>query len=89
MVSVVFTHRPKPGKSHQIFVHWVLETFVRVAEETVFTPGRAVDETNIKSKPTTVSEHFFSHSNHSHTDMQLISLEKIHSSSALRLGSGI
>ena len=35
---------------------------------------------NIKSKPTTVSEHFLSHSNHSHTDMQLIPLEKIHSS---------
>ena len=35
---------------------------------------RAVDKTNIyiKSKPTTVSEHFLSHSNHSHTDMQLI-----------------
>ena len=32
------------------------------------------------SKPTTVSEHFLSHSNHSHTDMQLIPLEKIHSS---------
>ena len=31
----------------------------------------------IKSKPTTVSE-FLSHSNHSHTDMQLIPLEKIH-----------
>ena len=30
------------------------------------------------SKPTTVSEHFLSHSNHSHTDMQLIPLEKIH-----------
>ena len=28
----------------------------------------------------TVSEHFLSHSNHSHTDMQLIPLEKIHSS---------
>ena len=41
---------------------------------------RAVDKTNIKSKPTTVSEHFLSHSNHSHTDMQLIPLEKIHSS---------
>ena len=35
---------------------------------------------NIKSKLTTVSEHFLSHSNHSHTDMQLIPLEKIHSS---------
>ena len=33
---------------------------------------RAVDKTNIKSKPTTVPEHFLSHSNHSHTDMQLI-----------------
>ena len=42
---------------------------------------RAVDKTNIKSKPTTVSKHFLSHSNHSHTDMQLISLERIHSSS--------
>ena len=41
---------------------------------------RAVDKTNIKSKPTTVSEHFLSHSNHSRTDMQLIPLEKIHSS---------
>ena len=29
---------------------------------------------------TTVSEHFFPHSNHSHTDMHLIPLEKIHSS---------
>ena len=29
---------------------------------------------------TTVSEHFLFHSNHSHTDMQLIPLEKIHSS---------
>ena len=28
---------------------------------------RAVDKTNITSKPTTVSEHFLSHSNHSHT----------------------
>ena len=42
---------------------------------------RAVDKTNIKSKPITVSEHFLSHSNHSHTDMQLIPLERIHSSS--------
>ena len=33
---------------------------------------RAIDKTNINSKPTTVSEHFLSHSNHSHTDMQLI-----------------
>ena len=42
---------------------------------------RVVDKTNIKSKPTTVSEHFFSHSNHCQTDLQLIPLEKIHSSS--------
>ena len=41
---------------------------------------RAVDKTNIKSKHTTVSEHFLSHSNHSHTDMQLIPPEKIRSS---------
>ena len=39
---------------------------------------RAVDKTNIKSKPTTVSEHFLSHSNHFHTDMHLKPLEKIH-----------
>ena len=31
---------------------------------------RAVDKTNIKSKPTTVSEHFLFQPNHSHTDMQ-------------------
>ena len=36
---------------------------------------RAVD----KTKPMT-TEHFLSHSNHSHTDMQLMPLEKIHSS---------
>ena len=41
---------------------------------------RAVHKTNINSKPTTVSQHFLSHSNHSHTDMKLIPLEKIHSS---------
>ena len=35
---------------------------------------RAVDKTSIKSKPTIVSEHFLSHSNHSYTDMQLIPL---------------
>ena len=40
---------------------------------------RAVDKTNIKSKPTTVSEHFLSHSNHSHTGHPW-PLEKIHSS---------
>ena len=39
---------------------------------------RAVHKTNIKSKPTTVSQHFLSHSNHSHTGMKLIPLEKIH-----------
>ena len=44
---------------------------------------RAVDKTNIKSRPITLSEHFLSHSTllHSHTDMQLIPLERIHSSS--------
>ena len=41
---------------------------------------RAVDKTNIKSKPITVSEHFLSHPNHSHTDMKLFPLEKIYSS---------
>ena len=41
---------------------------------------RAVDKTKVKSKPTTVSEHFLSHSNYSHTGMQLFSLEKIRSS---------
>ena len=41
---------------------------------------RSVDKTNTKSKPTTVAEHFLSHPNHCHTDMQLIPLELIHSS---------
>ena len=41
---------------------------------------RSVDKTNIKSKPTTASEHFLSHPNHHYTDMQLIPLELIHSS---------
>ena len=41
---------------------------------------RPVDKTNIKSKPTNVSEYFLFHSDHSLTDMQLISLGKIHSS---------
>ena len=40
---------------------------------------RPVDKTNIKSKTTTVSEHFLSHSDNSHTDRQLIPVEKIHS----------
>ena len=44
-----------------------------------------LSDVNVKSKHTTqlttVSEHFnFSHCNYSHTDMQLIPLEKIHSS---------
>ena len=39
---------------------------------------RPVDKTNIKSKPTNVYEHFLSHSDNSYTDMQLISLGKIH-----------
>ena len=37
-------------------------------------------KTNTKFKPTTVAEHFLSHPNHCHTDMQLIPLELIHSS---------
>ena len=44
------------------------------------TKRRPADKTNIKSKPTTVSENFLSHSDHSHTDRQLIPVEKIHSS---------
>ena len=41
---------------------------------------RSVDKANIQSKPITVAEHFLSHPNHCHTDMQLIPLEIIHSS---------
>ena len=41
---------------------------------------RSVDKTNVKSKPTIVAEHFLSHPNHCHTDMQLIPLELNHSS---------
>ena len=40
---------------------------------------RSVDKTNIQSKPTTVAEHFLSHPDHYHTDMQLIPHEVIHS----------
>ena len=43
----------------------------------------SVDKTNIKSKPTTVAEHFLSHPNHCHTDMQQIPLQVIHSSGDL------
>ena len=39
---------------------------------------RPVGKTNIKSKPTNVYEYFLSHSDNSYTDMQLISLGKIH-----------
>ena len=46
---------------------------------------RTFDKTNVKSKPTIVSEHFLSHSNHSHTDIQLSPLEKIPSSCDLVL----
>ena len=42
---------------------------------------RSVDKTKIKSKPTTVAEHFLSHPNHCHTDMQLIPFELIPHSS--------
>ena len=45
---------------------------------------RAVQKTNIKSKSTTVSEHFLFHSNHSRTYMQLIPLDKIHSRDSVR-----
>ena len=41
---------------------------------------RSVDKTNIQCKPSTVAEHFVSHPNHCHTDMQLIPLEIIQSS---------
>ena len=41
---------------------------------------RSVDKTNIQSKPTTVAEHFLSHPNQCHADIQLIPLEIIHSS---------
>ena len=39
---------------------------------------RPVNKTNVKSKPTTVSEPFLSLSVYSHTDMQRIPLEKVH-----------
>ena len=47
---------------------------------TDLTNADAVDKNNTNSKSTTVSEHFLSHSNHSHTDMKFIPLEKIPSS---------
>ena len=42
--------------------------------------GRLADRTNILSKPTNAAEHFLSHPNHCHTDLQLIPHEIIHSS---------
>ena len=50
---------------------------------------RSVDKTNVQSKPTTVAEHFLSHPNHCHIDIQLIPLEIIHSSRDSRGASRI
>ena len=50
------------------------------ASKDSFNEHRRAVETKIKSKPITVSEHFLSHTYHSRADMQLIPLEKIHSS---------
>ena len=61
----MLSHRP--SKLFHIFNTKVLPK--------IYSRGR-----NNYSKSTTVSEHFLSHSNHSHTDMQLIPQEKIHSS---------
>ena len=56
---------------NRCYLQYIGETKRRLMER--FNEHRcAVDKTNIKSKPTTVSEHFLSHSNHSHPDMQLI-----------------
>ena len=44
----------------------------------------------IKSKPTIVSEHFLSHPDYSHTDIQLILWEQIHSSrDSIRKARGV
>ena len=48
-----------------------------------------VDKTNIKSRSTTVAEHFLSHPDYCYTDKQLIPLELIHSSrSSIRKARG-
>ena len=64
---------------HRCNLQFIAETKRRL-KDTFNEHRHAVDKINIKSKPTTVSEHFLSHSHHSHTDMQLIPLEKIQSS---------
>ena len=55
-------------KSNRCNLQYIGETKRRLKDR--FNEHRgAVDKTNIKSKPTTVSEYFLSHSNYSHTDM--------------------
>ena len=65
-------------QSNRFNLQYIGETKRRLKDS--FNEHRRAVETKIKSKPITVSEHFLSHTNHSHTDMLLIPLEKIHSS---------
>ena len=55
------------------------EFYVRVARAISHQHKIHIFELTCKKK-TTVAEHFLSHPNHCHTDMQLIPLELIHSS---------
>ena len=77
-ISIVLRYRLIKERN-ELLGHPVVETKWRLKDR-FNEHRRAVDKTNIKSKPTTVSKHFLFHSNHSHTDMQLIPLEKIRSS---------
>ena len=63
---------------NRCLLQYIGETKRRLKDR--FNERRSVDKTNIQSKPTTVAEHFLSHPNHCHTDMQLILHEIIHSS---------
>ena len=65
-------------QSNRFNLQYIGETKRRLKDS--FNEHRRAVETKIKSKPITVSEHFLSHTYNSRADMQLIPLEKIHSS---------
>ena len=58
-----------------------LQTELRLKDRFKYTDVQYMyTKLTVKSKPTTVSEHVLSHSDHSNTGTQLIPLVKIHSS---------
>ena len=63
-----------------IYIQYIGETKRRRLKDRFNEDRRSVNKTNIKSKPTTVAEHFLSHPHHCYTDIELIPLELIRSS---------